>query len=410
MVPCPGPDAGASVLHRQQRSVTRALAVFAMAAATCVVGPAAWGEGPPGAVTQVRLETVASGLVIPWAVAFAPDGRIFVTERPGRIRVIDAKGLRAEPWAEVAVVPPEYRSEGGLLGIAVAPDFGTTGHVYAVATRESAGGLANRVLRFTDREGRGVDETVVVDGLPVVRAAPGSEQAIHTHVGGALAFGPDGMLFLTTGDATRPELAQDPASLAGKLLRYRPDGSVPADNPLPGSPVFALGLRNPQGLVFSPQTGHPIVTDHGPSELSWEGVGGWFGDELDAILPGRNYGWPTVVGANTGTQFVEPLVEWSPSVAPAAVAVYSGSHLPWGADVLVASLRGERLWRFALERDGSKAAGWKAVQQEMLLEGRVGRIRVVAMGPDGHLYVATSNRDGRGKPQEADDRLYRIVR
>jgi glucose/arabinose dehydrogenase len=389
--------------------VTRALPLLVMAAAGCGGQDKAPG-GPPAPAAEIRLEAVASGLVIPWAVAFAPDGRIFVTERPGRIRVVDEKGLRPEPWAELAVISPEYRSEGGLLGIAVAPDFETSSHVYAVVTVETAGALANRVLRFTDRQGRGADQTVVVDGLPAVHAAPGSERAIHTHVGGALAFGPDGMLYLTTGDATRPELAQDPASLAGKLLRYRPDGSIPADNPLPGSPVFALGLRNPQGLAFSPQTGQPIVTDHGPSELSWEGFGGWFGDELNAVLPGRNYGWPSVAGVGAGARYVDPLVEWSPSIAPAGVAVYSGSLFPWSSHVLVASLRGEQLLRFALERDGGTASGWKAAPQQTLLEGRVGRIRIVAMGPDGHLYVATSNRDGRGKPQADDDRLYRVVR
>jgi len=354
------------------------------------------------------LETLASGLDTPWAMAFAPDGRIFVTERPGRIRVIDRHGLRAAPWAELPVVPPEYRSEGGLLGIAVAPDFDSTGHVYAVATFARDGRLANRVLRFTDQDGVAVHEVVVIDGLPGVRAAPGSEHAIHTHVGGALAFGPDGMLYVTAGDATRPEAAQDPASLAGKLLRYRPDGSIPADNPDPKSPVYASGLRNPQGLAWNIETADMFVTDHGPSELSWERSGGWFGDELNAVVRGGNYGWPEVVGTGGQRGALDPLVEWSPSVAPAGVTVYSGSHFPWRGNLLVASLRGERLWRIVVDRDEA-GAGWNVARREPLLEGRVGRIRVVAMGPDGHLHLATSNRDSRGKPREGDDHIYRVV-
>ena len=364
----------------------------------------------PEGGAEITLETVASDLVTPWALSFAPDGRIFVTERPGRIRVIDEGGLRPEPWAAVDVVPPEYRTEGGLLGIAVAPDFEVTGHVYAVGTFLIDGRLTNRVLRFTDRDGKGVDPTVVIDGLPELLAEPGSEAAIHTHLGGALAFGPDGMLYLTTGDTTQPELAQDSSSMAGKLLRYRLDGTVPADNPMPGSPVYALGLRNSQGLTWHPETGDLFATEHGPSELSWEtDYGGWFGDELNAIVPGGNYGWPRVVGMDPEGRFVDPLLEWSPSIAPASATIYSGSHFPWWGNVLVASLRGQHIRRIQLERDETIPAGWRAVYQQPLLESRVGRIRVVAMGPDGHLYIASSNRDGRGKPQPDDDRIYRVV-
>lgn len=200
--------------------VLASLGVLALVAIGCGQGGPAPREAPPpaapAAVPEIAVETVASGLVTPWAMAFAPDGRIFLTERPGRVRVVDRSGLRPEPWAEVDVVPTEYRTEGDLLGIAVAPDFKTTGYVYVVGTFVNKGVLANKVLRFTDRDGKGVDRTVVIDGLPSVRAEPGVEQAIHTHVGGALGFGPDGMLYATVGDVTQPELAQDPASTAGK--------------------------------------------------------------------------------------------------------------------------------------------------------------------------------------------------
>jgi glucose/arabinose dehydrogenase len=217
------------------------------------------------------------------------------------------------------------------------------------------------------------------------------------------------MLYLTAGDATSPALAQDPASLAGKLLRYQPDGTIPIANPFPDSPVYALGLRNPQGLAWHPETRTPFVSEHGPSELSWESHSGWFGDELNAIVPGGNYGWPQVVGTGGPDQFIEPLVEWSPSIGPSAVTVYTGPHLPWQGNILVASLRGERLWRIVLERNETVPAGWDAIEREPMMEGRVGRIRAVAMGPDGHLYIATSNRDSRGQPREGDDQIYRVV-
>lgn len=394
---------------RRSPAVVTVLLGAACLAAGCGGTPPEREAAPPPEAPALRLETVASGLETPWAMAFAPDGRIFVTERPGRIRVIDGDGLRAEPWAEIPVVSSDYRSEGGLLGIAVGPDFATSGHVYVVGTFAENGQLVNRVLRLTERDGRGADQTVIVGDLPAVTAEPGSERAIHTHVGGALGFGPDGMLYTTTGDATRPAQSQDPDSLAGKLLRYRPDGTVPDDNPTPGSPVYALGLRNSQGLAWNADTGVAFVTEHGPSELSWETSGGWFGDEVNAIRPGLNYGWPDVQGKGGKDGFVDPLVEWSPSVGPSSVAVYDGDRFPWKDDVLVANLRGERLVRIRLAPDDTLPTGWRAASQEPLLENRVGRIRIVAVGPDGNLYIANSNRDGRGKAESGDDRIFRVV-
>jgi len=359
---------------------------------------------------EIVLEKVAEDLDCPWAIAFAPGGRIFVTERPGHIKVINDGDPQPHLWAEVDVVSPEYRSEGGLLGIAVAQDFETSGHVYVVGTFLADGELFNRVLRFTDRSGKGVDSTVIIDHLIGVRAEPASEQAIHTHLGGALAFGPDGMLYVTVGDVTQPALSQDPGSPAGKILRYKPDGTVPDDNPMEGSPVYALGIRNSQGLAWDPKTGDLFATDHGPSELSWEkSFGGWLGDELNAIIPCGNYGWPNVVGTGPLGRYIDPLVEWSPSIAPSGLAVYTGSRFPWRGNLLVSSLRGQCLWRVEIERDETQRSGWKALRQEALLEGRIGRIRAVAMGPDGHLYIGSSNRDSRGKPRKGDDHLFRVL-
>lgn len=384
------------------------------AVAGCVSGPS--GDAAPAVPAagprELTLESVAKGLDTPWAMAFAPDGRLFVTERAGRVRVIDKNGLRPEPWATVDVIPASYESEGGLLGIAVAPDFATSGHVFVVATTAGSGRLSNRLLRFTDRDGKGVEQLVVFDQLPVVHAAPGAEQAIHTHVGGGIVFGPDGMLYLSMGDATQPELSQDARSLAGKIIRLSPDGSVPTDSVTPGSPIYALGFRNPLALAWSADTGELFVVDNGPSELSWERKygGGWFADELNAVRRGGNYGWPRAIGAGKtegSSQFIAPLVDWSPSVAPTGVAVYLGPHAPWQGSIFVTTLRGQRLWRVAFDRPNGGGPP-KVATLEPLLEGKIGRIRAIAMGPDGLLYIGSSNRDRRGRPGPDDDQIYRV--
>lgn len=349
-------------------------------------------EPTPG----VGLDTVASGLEVPWAIDFAPDGRIFITERPGRIRVIEGGVLRPEPWAEFDVAG---RTEMGLMGIALSPDFPESGHLYVVGSFVAEEGEPeNRVYRLTDRGGRGIDPQLVLGGIPAARF----------HAGAALAFGPDGMLYLTAGDALRPRDSQRPESLAGKILRVRPDGGIPVDNPIPASPVYALGVRNSQGLAWHPETGALFSPDHGPSGLPRE----WFRrgrDELNVILPGENYGWPEASGMQGGDEFVLPLVEWSPAIAPGAMAFYTGDAFPWRGDAFIAALRSRELVRVVLERAPEERTGWRAVREESLFRGQLGRIRAVAMGPDGHLYFTTSNRDGRGDPAPGDDHLLRIV-
>ncbi|CAN5785395.1 PQQ-dependent sugar dehydrogenase [soil metagenome] len=344
----------------------------------------------------VALDTVASGLEVPWAIDFAPDGRIFITERPGRIRVIEDGELLAEPWAVLEVA---QRSEMGLMGIAIAPDFAESGHVYVVGSFELAGGRTeNRVLRFTERSQRGEDPQLVLGGLPAARY----------HAGAALAFGPDGMLYLTVGDATRPGDSQDLESLAGKILRLRPDGGVPADNPIRGSLIYALGVRNSQGIDWHPETGQLFASDHGPSGLPRERFRR-HRDELNVIQPGGNYGWPAAAGMQGGDRFILPLVEWTPAIAPGGIAFYTGSDFPWRQSVFVAALRGEHLLRVELERTRDVPGGWRAVRTETLMEGELGRIRAVKMGSDGFLYLTTSNRDGRGSALPGDDLLLRIV-
>jgi aldose sugar dehydrogenase len=373
-----------------------------------------------------QVDTLARDLEVPWDLAFAPDGRIFVTERPGRIRVVEGGVLRPAPWAELDVFGehPDIRPESGLLGIALAPDFAESGHVYVFATisnipsnpllrrldaliRRARAASSNapdarwhsRVYRLTDRNGKGVQRQIMIDQLP----------ASYYHAGGALAFGPDGKLYVTTGDVLDPGRAQDPGSLVGAVLRYEADGSVPPDNPIPGSPVAAHGLRNAQGLAWHPRTGQLFVTEHGPSFLPHED-GRHGEDEINVIVPGGNYGWPVLAGDGDGDgRFVPPLIVWTPAIAPAALAFYDGCVLPWEGDLLVTGLRGQQLRRLRLSQDPAHATGWRVSEEEILLEGVYGRLRRAVMGPDGHLYLTTSNRDGRGQPREGDDLLLRLM-
>lgn len=348
---------------------------------------------------NAKPELVAAGLEIPWAMDFAPDGRIFVTERPGRIRVIANGKLRAEPWATLEVV---HQGDAGLRGLALAPDFATTRHIFVAGTfRASDGGKITRVLRLAERAGRGVEPTVIVDNLPCP----------DVHAGGALAFGPDRMLYMTVGDVRRLEAVQDLKSPVGKILRYRPDGSLPPDNPFPGSPVYALGVRNPQGLAWHPAsaaTGALFATEHGPT--NFPGENGWRDqDELNVITRGANYGWPLVSGLRDDNRFVKPLLEWTPALAPAGLAICNVKGSPWFGDLFVGGMRGRQLRRIKVAQTN---AGWRVVEEEPLFQNEFGRIRAVAMGKDGALYFATSNRDGDGKDLKLaaanDDRLFRL--
>ena len=361
--------------------------------------PSARGGGRPDSASatksRVTVDTVASGLEVPWAMAFAPDGRIFVSERVGRIRVIERGSLLGEPWA---TLPVAARGEAGLMGIALAPDFATTRELFAVGTFDQGGTLVNRVMRFTEETGRGVNPTVVLNGIP----------AAVFHAGDAIAFGPDGMLYVATGDAREPGNAQNERSLAGKILRMRRDGTVPDDNPTRGSLVYARGVRNTQGLAWDPRSGQAFATDHGPSGFPNE----YFRrdrDELNVIAPGANLGWPSGAGRTSSSRFVSPLVEWSsPGIAPAGIAVYSGPFAPWAGSVIVAALKGEQLRRVGLVSDSASPARWRAVSDEPLFVKTFGRLRAVAMGPDGMVYFTTSNRDGRGVPRAGDDHVFRL--
>jgi glucose/arabinose dehydrogenase len=371
------------------------------------------------AARPLRVDTVATGLEVPWDVAFVSDGRALVTERPGRIRVVSAEGqLLEEPWATLDVYGPPG-SEVGLLGIDTREESGDSLEVYVSATVQRAGGssaarllrgivrriaraidpergqaITLQVVRLVEREGRGADATPVVSGLP----------SASLHGGGPLRFGPDGFLYVANGDGTDPPSAQRAGSLRGKILRYAPDGSVPRSNPTPTSPVFASGVRHVQGLGWLPGTGELLAIDHGPTGLAVEG-GRTDQDELDVVDPGANLGWPIVSGATRGGPLVSPIVVWTPALAPAGLAVYGHGGSAWQRSVFVTGLRGASLRRIALERT---ATGPVAVCEEILFANEYGRLRLVRAAPDGTLWVGTSNRDGRGVPRPSDDLVLRV--
>jgi glucose/arabinose dehydrogenase len=361
----------------------RALFLLTGFAACAFLGACGEDRGTRASDGRLRVETVATGLEAPWALAFVPDGRIFVTERAGRLRVLTPEGaLEPEPVAEIDGVAAE--GEGGLLGLAVDPDFERNGNLFLYHTYRDESGLHNRVVRYAEREGELAERTVLLDGIP--------GELIHD--GGRLAFGPDGKLYVTTGDAAQPELAQDPASLAGKILRLNADGSIPADNPFPGSPVYSYGHRNPQGLAWNPRTGRLYATEHGASG----------NDELNLIEPGDNYGWPEAEGLDHGS-FTAPVAVYGSSIAPSGATWYDSAAIPpWRNDLLFATLAGTHLHRATVDVDDPR----RITGQEEVFDDRYGRLRDVQLGPDGDLYVLTSNRDGRGEPTDEDDRVLRV--
>jgi glucose/arabinose dehydrogenase len=346
----------------------------------------------PAVVENVQL--VAAGLQAPWAIDLAPDGRLFVTERTGRVRIVQlgpGGGLRADPWATVPASSTND-AEKGLLGLAVDPDFARTGFVYLYYSYVAPNGATrNKVVRMRDANGRGVDETVLLDGIP----------GNSTHDGGRVKFGPDGKLYVTTGDAENGANAQNASSLAGKVLRLNKDGSIPSDNPTAGSAVFSLGHRNVQGIAWHPDTGALYETEHGPSNP----FPNCCNDEVNLVVPGGNYGWPTVRGEAGDQRFRDPLVDsgsaetWAPSGA--AFATRPG---PIRGSLLFATLRGQHLHRVLFGADGRSVAF-----EEKLLTNQYGRLRDVFEIASGEFLVLTSNRDGRGQPTADDDRVLLVT-
>ncbi len=327
-----------------------------------------------------RVVEVASGLDHPWGLAFLPDGRLLVTERPGRLRTVTAGRLDPEPLAGVPQV--HASGQGGLLDVALHPDFRANGWVYLSYAAGNWGRAGTEVARGRLRGNRLERVEVLFRALP--------KSSGGRHFGSRLRFAPDGHLFISLGDRGDRHRAQNPGDHAGSIIRLRDDGTVPPDNPFVGvdgarPEIFTTGNRNVQGLAFDPKTGVLWSHEHGPRG----------GDELNVVRPGVNYGWPVIsygreyltgipVGEGTHRDgLAQPAHQWTPSIAPSGLAVYDGNRFPgWRGNLFVGALKFRLVARLVLD-------GERVVHEERLLGGRYGRIRDVRTGPDGLLYLLT---------------------
>lgn len=308
---------------------------------------------------ELSQEVLVENLDTPWAIDFLPDGRMIFTERNGKVSIFDNGNVKI-----VGNLDASEASESGLLGIAVDPEFVKNNFVYLYYTSKSG----NRVSRFSLNE-KLEDEAILLDNIP---------NAMF-HDGGRIKFGPDGMLYVTTGDATTPSSAQDLNSLAGKILRMEKDGSLPEGNPF-GNYAYSYGHRNPQGLAWD-GTGQLFASEHGPSR----------NDEINIIEKGKNYGWPNECD-KTG-QYINPVRCYAEfTLAPSGIAFYKD-------ELYVAGLRGTQLRKLTFDNG-------KIVNEEKVI-GDLGRIRE-AVEHNGYLYISTSNKDGRGIPKSNDDKIMRI--
>lgn len=324
---------------------------------------------------RFRVETVTTGLVIPWAMQFAPDGRLFLTERPGRVRIVNL--ATSTPQLALTLTDVFAQGEAGLLGLALDPAFAESRLLYLYYTAALAsGGGVNRIVRYRETNGVLGERVVVVDNIP----------AAQIHDGGRLRFGPDGLLYASNGDAANTGLPQDLASLAGKIVRLNPDGTSPRDNPF-GGLIYSYGHRNPQGFDWHPTTGDMWASEHGATG----------NDEINVIRSGANYGWPRIEGPGTMAGMETPIAFFTPAIAPSGASFYRGTRFPaFVNNLFVATLRGSHIRRFRID----PASPRRIAADERLLDGVYGRIRDVISGPDGYLYFITNT---------GSDRVLRMV-
>ncbi len=332
------------------------------------------------------IEIIAENLQIPWEIAFLPaapnggeprpdgrDGDLLVTERPGTLKRI---GKERRVYTILGV---EHIGEGGLLGMALHPRFSENQWIYLYLTTRSGDNLINRVERYRFAGDSLSEKKIIIDNIP----------GAAYHDGGRIAFGPDGYLYVTTGDAGKSNLAQDMKSLAGKILRLKDDGSVPFNNPF-GNAIYSYGHRNSQGLAWDDH-GLLWATEHGRSGIL-SGL-----DELNLIEKGANYGWPSIQGDERKEAMKTPVINSGPDEtwAPAG-AVYFKGH------IFFTGLRGESLYQATISQDGMV----ESIKTHF--RGTLGRLRAIQIGPDGYFYISTSNTDGRGDPRSGDDKVIRI--
>ena len=349
-------------------------------------------------VPPLKVEKVAENLEIVWSIVFAPDGRMFFTERPGRVRLIENGKLRAAPFFTVPDI--ELSGESGLMGMVLHPNFAANHFVYLAYAYQGAAKEQNvRVVRYRETGETLVEPKTIIEAIP----------ASKFHAGTRLRFGPDGKLYITTGDATKQKRAQNLSSINGKTLRLNDDGTIPNDNPFVNKKdarpeIWSYGHRNAQGMDFQPETGLMFQTEHGPSII--DGVSLFKrtgGDEVNIVEKGKNYGWDKISHNMTKSGMETPIIEFSPAIAPGSGMFYRGSLFPeFKNNFLFGALKGEMIVRLVLD-------GRKIVSRDNLLEKQYGRIREVAEAPDGSIYFSTSNRDGRGNAAANDDRILRIT-
>lgn len=360
---------------------TRILAIIAAVAASILII-----TSPSGSIVIPKPNTSSTGtdavqiiathLQKPWALTFG-DGKIFFTEKVGKLRVIDNGVLVNESVADFRVADI---SDAGLLGVTTHPDFAKNHFIYVYYTYKEGDKLWNKVLRITESSDKIVDAKVILDKIP------GAE----FDDGGVIKFGPDKKLYIGTGDATDENAAQDLTSLAGKILRLNDDGSIPSDNPNPNSPVYSLGHRDPQGLAWDAQ-GNLYETEEGPTK----------NDEINLIKANKNYGWPSQECSGS-KEYQSALNCYNISIEPAGIAYYGSGSLDFKNSMILATLRGNILYQLPISNGN-------VTSQKIILDG-LGRIREVGVGPDDYLYILTGNTDGQGFPDKNDDKLLRVVK
>ena len=362
---------------------TRILAIVAAVAASILIitSPSGSIVIPKPTTTSSAgtdaVQVVATNLQKPWALTFG-DGKIFFTEKVGRLRVIDSGILVNDSVADFRVADI---SDAGLLGVTTHPNFVKNHFLYVYYTYKEGDKLWNKVLRITESNDKIVDAKVILDKIP------GAE----FDNGGVIKFGPDGKLYIGTGDATDENVAQDRASLAGKILRLNDDGSIPSDNPNPNSPVYSFGHRNPQGLAWDYQ-GNLYETEEGPTK----------NDEINLIKKDKNYGWPSQECSGS-VEYQSALNCYNISIEPAGIAYYGPSgKLDFKNSLILATLRGNILYQIPISNGN-------VTSQKIILDG-LGRIREVGVGPDDYLYILTGNTDGQGFPDKTDDKLLRVIK